>query len=81
VQRRLTKREDATTHRDRATTPAATNGFVSQALLQGYTYYWMHKVAGIDQPKPSSNGFGRNLLTAQSVALKQEPRTGEHSAF
>ena len=50
-------------------TSAASNGLIGQVLQQGYDYYWLHKVAGIGQPKPASNGFGLNLVTAQSGAL------------
>ena len=38
-------------------------------MTQDYGYYWLHKVAGIGQPKPSSNGFGVNLLSSQTGDL------------
>ena len=46
-------------------TSAATNGLISQVVQQDYDFYWLHKVAGIGQPKPTSNGFGLNLVTTQ----------------
>ena len=51
------------------TTSAATNGIIGQVVQQGYDFYWLHKVAGIGQPKPASNGFGLNLVTAQGGEL------------
>jgi hypothetical protein len=51
------------------TTSAATNGIIGQVVQQGYDFYWLHKVAGIGQPKLASNGFGLNLVTAQSGSL------------
>lgn len=40
-------------------------GLLSQVVQQGYDFYWLHKVAGIGQPKPANNGLGVNLLTTQ----------------
>ncbi len=51
------------------TLSAATNGVLGQVVSQGYDFYWLHKVAGIGQPKPASNGFGVNLVTAQAGNL------------
>jgi hypothetical protein len=51
------------------TTSAASNGIIGQVVQQGYDFYWLHKVAGIGQPKPTSNGFGLNLVTAQPGSL------------
>jgi hypothetical protein len=51
------------------TASAAPNGLLGQVVQQGYDFYWLHKVAGIGQPKPASNGFGLNLLTDQSGSL------------
>jgi hypothetical protein len=51
------------------TTSAASNGIIGQVVQQGYDFFWLHKVAGIGQPKPTSNGFGLNLLTAQAGNL------------
>ncbi|MEZ4684411.1 MAG: hypothetical protein R2932_60385 [Caldilineaceae bacterium] len=51
------------------TLSAAANGVIGQVVQQGYDFYWLHKVAGIGQPKPASNGFGLNLLTAQGGEL------------
>ena len=48
---------------------ADTKGVISQIVQQGYDFYWLHKVAGIGQPKPSNNGLGLNLLTAQPGEL------------
>lgn len=50
-------------------TSSAANGLIGQVVQQGYDFYWLHKVAGIGQPKPASNGFGVNLVTAQSGNL------------
>ncbi len=50
-------------------TPTATDGLIGQVVTQDYGYYWLHKVAGIGQPKPSSNGFGVNLLSSQTGDL------------
>ena len=64
-------------------TSAGTNGLIGQVVQQGYDFYWLHKVAGIGQPKPASNGFGVNLLTAQTgelsfrqVRVSQSGQTG-----
>ncbi len=51
------------------TTSAASNGIIGQVVQQGYDFFWLHKVAGIGQPKPTSNGFGLNLVTAQAGNL------------
>jgi hypothetical protein len=51
------------------TASAATSGLISQVVQQGYDFYWLHKVAGIGQPKPTSNGFGVNILSDQGDAL------------
>ncbi|HHY54489.1 MAG TPA: hypothetical protein GYA08_03540, partial [Chloroflexi bacterium] len=51
------------------TTSAASNGLIGQVVQQGYDFYWLHKVAGIGQPKPRSNGFGLNLVTVQPGSL------------
>jgi hypothetical protein len=51
------------------TTSAATNGLIGQVVQQGYDFYWLHKVAGIGQPKPTSNGFGLNIVTEQGGEL------------
>lgn len=51
------------------TLSAASNGVIGRVVQQGYDFYWLHKVAGIGQPKPTSNGFGVNLVTAQGGEL------------
>jgi len=51
------------------TTSAVSNGLLNQVVQQDYEYFWLHKVAGIGQPKPASNGFGLNLITNQSGNL------------
>jgi hypothetical protein len=51
------------------TLTADPNGILKSVLQQGFDYYWLHKVAGIGQPKLSSNGFGINLVTAQAGNL------------
>ncbi len=50
-------------------TSTASNGLIGQVLQQGYDFYWLHKVAGIGQPKPTSNGLGLNIVTAQGGTL------------
>jgi hypothetical protein len=51
------------------TTSSGTNALIGQVVQQGYDFYWLHKVAGIGQPKPTSNGFGLNIVTDQTGAL------------
>jgi len=51
------------------TTSTATNGLIGQVVQQGYDFYWLHKVAGIGQPKATSSGVGLNLVTAQTGSL------------
>jgi hypothetical protein len=51
------------------TLSADPKGILSSVLQQGFDYYWLHKVGGIGQPKPGSNGFGVNLVTAQTGEL------------
>lgn len=46
--------------------PAATDGLVSQMVQQDYDYFWLHKMAGIGQPKLGSNGLGVNIDTEQT---------------
>lgn len=53
---------------DLATT-SANNGIMSQVVTQDYGLYWLHKVGGIGQPKPTSSGFGVNLVSAQAGDL------------
>lgn len=48
---------------------AAINGLIGQVVKQGYDFYWLHKVAGIGQPKPTNTGVGLNLVTAQTGSL------------
>jgi hypothetical protein len=48
---------------------AATNGLIGQVVKQGYDFYWLHKVAGIGQPKATNTGVGLNLVTAQAGSL------------
>lgn len=51
------------------TTSSATNGLIGQVVTQDYGFYWLHKVAGNGQPKAGNNGFGLNLVSAQSGDL------------
>jgi hypothetical protein len=51
------------------TTSSAIKGLISQVVTQDYGFYWLHKVGGIGQPKPASNGFGVNLVSAQTGNL------------
>ena len=48
---------------------SASEGLISQVVTQDYGYFWLHKVAGIGQPKFSSSGFGLNLVSEQSADL------------
>jgi len=50
-------------------TSTAINGIISRVVTQDYGFVWLHKVGGIGQPKPTSNGFGINLVTAQPGSL------------
>ncbi len=45
------------------------NGIFSQVILQGYDQFWLHKIGGLGQPKPSNTGMGINLKTAQTGTL------------
>lgn len=51
------------------TLSSASNGLISQVVTQDYGFYWLHKVAGIGQPKAGNNGFGINLVSGQSGDL------------
>jgi hypothetical protein len=51
------------------TASSGANGLIGQVVQQGYDFYWLHKVAGIGQPKQASNGFGLNIVTDQTGAL------------
>ena len=51
------------------TTSSAVNGIISRVVTQDYGFFWQHKVGGIGQPKPTSNGFGINLVTEQPGSL------------
>ena len=51
------------------TTSIASKGLIGQVVQQGYDFYWLHKLAGIGQPKPANNGFGVNLVSAQAGTL------------
>jgi len=42
---------------------------IGQLVQQGYDFYWLHKVGGIGQPKPSNQGLGLNLVTSQTGNL------------
>ena len=56
-------------------------GILSNVIQQDFDKFWLHKVGGIGQPKPTSNGLGLNLLTSQtgdlgyrSVSVSEEGR-------
>jgi hypothetical protein len=51
-------------------TSPADNGVFSNVIAQGYDRFWLHRVAGIEQPKPASNGFGMNLVTSEPGGLE-----------
>jgi hypothetical protein len=48
------------------TTSLLEAGLFSQVIQQGYDRYWLLKLSGIGDPKPSSNGVSVNLLTDQA---------------
>lgn len=48
------------------TTSLLNGGVFSNVIQQGYDRYWLLKLAGIGDPKPSSTGLSINLLTAQN---------------
>jgi hypothetical protein len=52
-----------------ATSPAD-SGIFSNVIGQLYSRFWLHKVAGVGEPKPTSNGFGVNIVTSQSGDLQ-----------
>ena len=52
------------------TTSAVGNGLFSNVLLQGFDRFWLHKLAGIGQPKAGNVGFGINLASAQAANLR-----------
>ncbi|MCB9148367.1 MAG: hypothetical protein H6641_06370 [Caldilineaceae bacterium] len=51
------------------TTSSAVDGLISRVVTQDYGFVWLHKIGGIGQPKPTSNGFGINLVTDQPGSL------------
>jgi hypothetical protein len=59
------------------TTSLLEGGLFSQVIQQGYDRYWLLKLSGIGEPKPTNNGLRANLLTEQgglsyqTVALTQ----------
>lgn len=48
------------------TTSLLNGGVFSNVIQQGYDRYWLLKLAGIGDPKPSSTGMSINLLTPQN---------------
>ncbi|MCO6449628.1 MAG: hypothetical protein J5I90_02455 [Caldilineales bacterium] len=48
------------------TTSLLNGGVFSNVIQQGYDRYWLLKLAGIGDPKPSSTGLSINLLTDES---------------
>jgi hypothetical protein len=50
-------------------TSLVSNGIFGQVIQQGYDRFWLHKLAGIGNPKPGNTEFGLNLRTAQTGAL------------
>ena len=47
------------------TTSLLDGAIFSRLIPQGYDRYWLMKVGGIGEPKPSSNGLSLNLVTDQ----------------
>ncbi len=48
------------------TASSASNGLLSQVIPQNYAAYWLHKMAGIGDPRPNTYGAGLNLVTEQN---------------
>jgi hypothetical protein len=42
-------------------------GLFSRLIQQNYDGYWLHKLSGIGEPKPTSNGISLNLVSTQTV--------------
>jgi hypothetical protein len=55
-----------------ATSPAD-NGIFSNVIGQFFDRFWLHKVAGVGSPTPTSNGFGVNVITAET-GVSTNPR-------
>jgi hypothetical protein len=51
------------------TTSEARNGIFSNVIQQGYDLYWLHKLAGVGEPRPANTGISINLVTEQGEAL------------
>jgi len=51
-------------------TSPADNGVFSNVIAQGYDRFWLHRVAGMGQPKPANTGFGMNLVTSEAGGLE-----------
>jgi hypothetical protein len=41
-------------------------GLFSRLIQQNYDGYWLHKLSGIGEPKPTSNGVSLNLVTTET---------------
>lgn len=52
------------------TTSIAGKGIFSNVIQEGYDRFWLHKLAGIGQPKAGNIGFGMNLISAQAGNLR-----------
>lgn len=48
------------------TTSLLEGGLFSQEIQQGYDGFWLHKLAGIAEPKATSNGISVNLVSDQA---------------
>ncbi len=52
------------------TTSIVDNGIFSNVIQQGFDRFWLHKLGGIGQPKPTSNGVTINLVSDQPGTLR-----------
>ncbi len=46
------------------------NGIFSNVIQQGFDRFWLFKIGGIGQPKPTSNGMSLNVVTDQAGSLR-----------
>lgn len=52
------------------TTSIVENGIFSNVIQQGFQRFWLFKIGGIGQPKPTSNGVTMNLVSNQTGTLR-----------
>jgi hypothetical protein len=49
----------------------------SRLIQQNYDGYWLHKLSGIGEPKPTSNGVSVNLVTPETGLSFREMRLSQ----